>query len=129
MRGQIEAAAHRYPALLNSEVLKVIRGPEAFGADGECILGQSGVDGLTLATAGSGHGVAFAGGIGRAIAHVVLTNSSDTDISCYSLSRFDGENLAPADVIKRAESEYVNYLTIRPWFVDSAAQSAGERHA
>ncbi|MCP2324896.1 4-methylaminobutanoate oxidase (formaldehyde-forming) [Hamadaea flava] len=70
------------------EIIKVICGPEAFTPDGEPLVGQTDVPGLWAAAGMSLHGMALAGGVGKAVAELITSGSAEVDVRSLSPQRF-----------------------------------------
>lgn len=70
------------------DVLKVICGPEAFTPDGEPLVGPTGVPGLWVAAGMGLHGMALAGGVGKALAELIVGGSAEWDVSSLDPQRF-----------------------------------------
>ncbi|NUR71625.1 MAG: FAD-binding oxidoreductase [Hamadaea sp.] len=82
----VAAAAGRVRDL--PEIIKVICGPEAFTPDGEPLVGQTDVPGLWTAAGMSLHGMALAGGVGKALAELITAGSSEVDVRALDPQRF-----------------------------------------
>jgi len=82
----VEAARARVPGLPG--VSKVICGPEAFTPDGEPLVGATGVPGLWVAAGMGLHGMALAGGVGKALAEVIVAGRAEWDVSSLDPQRF-----------------------------------------
>ena len=83
-----EGARRRVPALRDVEIAKVVNGPEAFTPDGEFILGETEVGGLWVAAGFCVHGIAGAGGVGKALAEWIVDGTPEWDISKMDVRRF-----------------------------------------
>src|SRR5438094_5810115 len=81
-------AIARVPPLERGEVVKLINGPEAFTPDNEFILGESSVRGLFVAAGFCAHGIAGAGGMGRAMAEWIIDGEPSLDLWKMDLRRF-----------------------------------------
>jgi glycine/D-amino acid oxidase-like deaminating enzyme len=69
-------------------IAKVICGPEAFTPDGEPVVGLTEIPGLWTAAGMGLHGMALAGGVGKALAELITTGSSEVDVSPLDPKRF-----------------------------------------
>ena len=81
-------AIKRVPALEHGDVIKLINGPEAFTPDNEFVLGESTVRGLYVAAGFCAHGIAGAGGMGRAMAEWIIDGEPSLDLWKMDLRRF-----------------------------------------
>jgi 4-methylaminobutanoate oxidase (formaldehyde-forming) len=81
-------AIKRVPSLEHGEVVKLINGPEAFTPDNEFVLGESSVRGLFVAAGFCAHGIAGAGGMGRAMAEWIVDGEPSLDLWKMDLRRF-----------------------------------------
>jgi len=81
-------AIKRVPALEHGDVIKLINGPEAFTPDNEFVLGESSVRGLFVAAGFCAHGIAGAGGMGRAMAEWIIDGEPSLDLWKMDLRRF-----------------------------------------
>jgi len=81
-------AIKRVPSLEHGDVLKLINGPEAFTPDNEFVLGESSVRGFYVAAGFCAHGIAGAGGMGRAMAEWIVEGEPSLDLWKMDLRRF-----------------------------------------
>ncbi|MCP3981957.1 MAG: FAD-binding oxidoreductase [bacterium] len=88
----VEAAAHRFPPLIEATIRSSWAGSYEASPDANPILGRvPGVDGFVVANGFSGHGFQHAPGVGLLIAEEILDGAATTiDISPFSIARFDG---------------------------------------
>ncbi len=100
------------PALRGMEPPRFICGPEAFTPDGEFILGETPVRGLWVAAGFCVHGIAAAGGVGKAIAEWIVGGQPEWDVSAMDIRRF-GRQYASAHYARvRALDGYSRYYDI-----------------
>jgi glycine cleavage system T protein len=81
-------AIKRVPLLEHGDVVKLINGPEAFTPDNEFVLGESSVRGFYVAAGFCAHGIAGAGGMGRAMAEWIIDGEPSLDLWKMDLRRF-----------------------------------------
>ncbi|WP_419903030.1 NAD(P)/FAD-dependent oxidoreductase [Kiloniella sp.] len=78
-----------FPGLENARFESYMAGLSAYTPDGHFILGQADpVSGLYVAAGCCGSGVMASGGIGEALAEVVITGRSNYDLSAFAPQRF-----------------------------------------
>ena len=70
----------RVPALEDVGITRLINGPEAFTPDGEFCLGETEVRGFFVAAGFCAHGLAGAGGIGKAMAEWIADGEPQLDL-------------------------------------------------
>ena len=107
-----ESATLRVPALEDVEVVQLINGPEGFTPDNEFILGESEVHGLFVAAGFCAHGIAGAGGVGRAIAEWVVEGKPSFDTWKMDIRRFGAQYRSRDFVLARATEVYSTYYDI-----------------
>ena len=105
-------AIARVPALERGEVVKLINGPEAFTPDNEFILGESSVRGLFVAAGFCAHGIAGAGGMGKAMAEWIIDGEPGLDLWKMDLRRFGGQYASQAYTLARTVEVYSTYYDI-----------------
>ncbi len=111
-----EIAANSYkrvPAMDEITVTRLINGPEAFTPDNEFCLGESDVRGFFVAAGFCAHGLAGAGGIGRALAEWIVEGEPSTDLWEMDIRRFGPHFRSPSYTLKRAKEVYETYYDIR----------------
>ena len=84
-----EEFARFCPLLESVELEHYVSGPSCYTPDGHFLLGACPeVEGLLVATGCCGLGVAASGGVGRAIAELVMGEAGGLDLSPFRLDRF-----------------------------------------
>ena len=94
-------ARMRVPVMDNVGITKLINGPEAFTPDGEFCLGETEVRGLFVAAGFCAHGLAGAGGIGKAMAEWIVDGQPELDLWQMDVRRFGAHYRSPAYTVKR----------------------------
>ncbi|HSO93295.1 MAG TPA: FAD-dependent oxidoreductase, partial [Candidatus Dormibacteraeota bacterium] len=107
-----ENAIRRVPALERAEIVKLINGPEAFTPDNEFILGESGARGLFTAAGFCAHGIAGAGGMGRALAEWIIDGRPELDHWKMDIRRFGSQYRSQAYTLERTVEVYSTYYDI-----------------
>ncbi len=103
----------RVPAMDEITVTKLINGPEAFTPDNEFCLGESEVRGFYVAAGFCAHGLAGAGGIGKAMAEWILAGEPTSDLWEMDIRRFGRQYRSPSYTLKRTREVYETYYDIR----------------
>jgi 4-methylaminobutanoate oxidase (formaldehyde-forming) len=106
------ASKRRVPAMEDVKVTKLINGPEAFTPDNEFCLGETEVDGLFVAAGFCAHGLAGAGGIGKAMAEWIVAGEPQMDLWRMDVRRFGPQYRSPAYTLKRTREVYETYYDI-----------------
>ena len=99
MRPVWEAANRRFPQIAEAGKDYTLKGPEGVTADGELIMGPSGLDGLWLAAGCSGHGIAAAGGIGWVMSEWIREGQPPIEVTDFALDRFPASYEQDADTL------------------------------
>jgi glycine cleavage system T protein len=130
------SAITRVPALERGDVVKLINGPEAFTPDNEFVLGESSVRGFYVAAGFCAHGIAGAGGMGRAMAEWIIDGEPSLDLWKMDLRRFGAAYRDRAYALVRTVEVYSTYYDIhypneerqagRPLRVSPTYQRLGE---
>ncbi|TMC62988.1 MAG: FAD-dependent oxidoreductase [Chloroflexota bacterium] len=105
-------AVTRVPALEHGEVVKLINGPEAFTPDNEFVLGESSVRGFYVAAGFCAHGIAGAGGMGRAMAEWIIDGEPSLDLWKMDLRRFGAPYRNRDYTLARTVEVYSTYYDI-----------------
>jgi len=105
-------AISRVPALEHGQVVKLINGPEAFTPDNEFLLGESAVRGFYLAAGFCAHGIAGAGGMGRAMADWIIDGEPGLDLWKMDLRRFGSQYRSQTYTLARTTEVYSTYYDI-----------------
>jgi glycine cleavage system aminomethyltransferase T/glycine/D-amino acid oxidase-like deaminating enzyme len=103
----------RVPAMDEITVTRLINGPEAFTPDNEFCLGESEVRGFFVAAGFCAHGLAGAGGIGKAMAQWILAGEPASDIWEMDIRRFGAQYRSPSYTLARTKEVYETYYDIR----------------
>ena len=106
-------ARKRVPAMEDVRVTRLINGPEGFTPDGEFCLGETGVRGLFVAAGFCAHGLAGAGGVGRAMAEWILEGEPSLDLWQMDIRRFGEHYRSPRYALGRAREVYESYYDIK----------------
>jgi glycine cleavage system T protein len=107
-----ENAVTRVPALEHADVVKLVNGPEAFTPDNEFVLGESSVRGFFVAAGFCAHGIAGAGGMGKAMAQWIIDGQPELDLWKMDLRRFGGQYRSQAYSLARTHEVYATYYDI-----------------
>jgi glycine cleavage system T protein len=107
-----ENAVTRVPALEPADVVKLVNGPEAFTPDNEFVLGESSVRGFFVAAGFCAHGIAGAGGMGKAMAQWIIDGQPELDLWKMDLRRFGGQYRSQAYTLARTHEVYATYYDI-----------------
>ena len=108
----MENSIKRVPAVETAEIIQLLNGPEGFTPDGEFLLGPTSVKGFWVACAFCAHGLAGAGGIGKAMAEWIIDGSPEWDVWRLDVRRF-GSNYASQDfTVARTIETYSQYYDI-----------------
>ena len=105
-------AITRVPALERGEVVKLINGPEAFTPDNEFVLGESSIRGFYVAAGFCAHGIAGAGGMGRAMAEWIIDGEPSLDLWKMDLRRFGAPYRNRDYALVRTVEVYSTYYDI-----------------
>ncbi|MEO7198357.1 MAG: FAD-dependent oxidoreductase, partial [Solirubrobacterales bacterium] len=108
----LEGARNRVPALRDAAIVKVVNGPEAFTPDGEFILGETEVNNLWVAAGFCVHGIAGAGGVGKAVAEWIVDGTPKWDLSGMDIRRFGRQYESRRHARVRALDAYSRYYDV-----------------
>ena len=103
----------RVPQMEDVKVTRMINGPEAFTPDNEFCLGETEIGGLFVAAGFCAHGLAGAGGIGKAMAEWIAAGEPSLDLWHMDVRRFGAQYRSPAYTLKRIRETYETYYDIR----------------
>jgi glycine cleavage system aminomethyltransferase T/glycine/D-amino acid oxidase-like deaminating enzyme len=103
----------RVPAMDEITVTRLINGPEAFTPDNEFCLGESEVGGFFVAAGFCAHGLAGAGGIGKAMAEWIVAGEPGQDMWEMDIRRFGPHYRSPSYTLARTREVYETYYDIR----------------
>lgn len=106
-----EASKHLLPDLADAEIASGFNGIFSFTPDGGSLVGESPqVGGFFLAEA---VWVTHSAGIARAVAELIATGRSETDLSGCDINRFEEVELAPSFVSETSQQSFVEVYDIR----------------
>lgn len=108
----MENAIKRVPALENAEIHMLLNGPEGFTPDGEYLLGPTAVKGFWVAAAFCAHGLAGAGGIGKAMAEWIVDGHPEWDLWRLDVRRFGANYASQNYTLARTFETYGKYYDI-----------------
>jgi glycine cleavage system aminomethyltransferase T/glycine/D-amino acid oxidase-like deaminating enzyme len=103
----------RVPAMEDVQVTRLINGPEAFTPDNEFLLGESEVRGFFVAAGFCAHGLAGAGGLGKAMAEWIVAGEPAMDLWEMDVRRFGAHYRSPSYTLKRTREVYETYYDIK----------------
>jgi 4-methylaminobutanoate oxidase (formaldehyde-forming) len=103
----------RVPAMEDVRITRLINGPEAFTPDGEFCLGETEVRGLFVAAGFCAHGLAGAGGVGKAIAEWIVAGEPSLDLWEMDIRRFGAHYRSPRYTLGRVREVYETYYDIK----------------
>ncbi len=103
----------RTPSLRDSEVVRLVNGPEAFTPDGEFILGPSEVKGFWVAAGFCAHGLAGAGGMGRLVAEWIVDGRPSLDAWEMDSRRFGRHYSSQEYTLARTTEVYSTYYDVK----------------
>jgi 4-methylaminobutanoate oxidase (formaldehyde-forming) len=106
-------AMRRVPALESAEVKMFFNGPEAFTPDADFLLGETDVPGFWVAAGGCAHGLAGAGGIGKAMGEWIVDGRPEWDVWPLDLRRFGRHYRSQAYTLARSYEALSQYYDIR----------------
>src|SRR5436190_4438198 len=108
----MQNACRRVPAAETADVVSLVNGPEGFTPDNEFVLGESEVRGLFVAAGFCAHGIAGAGGVGRAMAEWLLDGRSSFDTWKMDIRRFGAQYRSRGYARARVVEVYSTYYDI-----------------
>lgn len=108
----MENAVRRVPALADAQVNLLLNGPEGFTPDAEYLLGPTPVRGFWIAAAFCAHGLAGAGGIGKAMAEWIIEGHPEWDLWRLDVRRFGSNYASQSYVLARTIETYSRYYDI-----------------
>jgi glycine cleavage system aminomethyltransferase T/glycine/D-amino acid oxidase-like deaminating enzyme len=103
----------RVPVMEDVRVTRLINGPEAFTPDNEFLLGESEVRGFFVAAGFCAHGLAGAGGMGKAMAEWIAGGEPEHDLWEMDIRRFGAHYRSPTYTLARTREVYESYYDIK----------------
>jgi 4-methylaminobutanoate oxidase (formaldehyde-forming) len=103
----------RVPRMEDVRVTRMINGPEGFTPDNEFCLGETEIGGLFVAAGFCAHGLAGAGGIGKAMAEWIAEGEPSLDLWHMDVRRFGAQYRSPSYTLSRVRETYETYYDIR----------------
>ncbi len=108
----MEGLIKRTPIIEHAEVNMLLNGPEGFTPDAEFLLGPTVVKGFWVAAAFCAHGLASAGGIGKAMAEWIIEGHTEWNLWRLDLRRFGSNYSSQAYTLARTLETYGKYYDI-----------------
>ena len=103
----------RVPVMETAEIRTVVNGPEGFTPDNEFCLGPTDVRGFWVAAGFCAHGIAGAGGMGKAMAGWILDGDPEHDLWEMDVRRFGPQYRSPGYTLARVVENYESYYDIK----------------
>lgn len=108
----MENSVMRVPAVESAEIRQLLNGPEGFTPDGEFLLGPTDVRGFWVACAFCAHGLAGAGGLGKAMAEWIIEGTPEWDCWRLDVRRFGPHYVSPQFIWNRTLESNIRYYDI-----------------
>lgn len=108
----MENIIKRVPSMETAEIAQLLNGPEGFTPDSEYLLGPTAVRGFWVACAFCAHGIAGAGGIGKAMAEWIIDGHPEWDMWRLDARRFGNQYGSQAFTLARTIETYGKYYSI-----------------
>lgn len=108
----MENSIRRVPILEKAEIKLLLNGPEGFTPDGEFLLGPTRVKGFWVACAFCAHGLAGAGGIGKAMAEWIIEGHPEWDLWRLDVRRFGSNYISQDYIVQRTYETYSKYYDV-----------------
>ena len=108
----MENSIKRVPAVESAEIIQLLNGPEGFTPDGEFLLGPTSVRGFWVACAFCAHGLAGAGGIGKAMAEWIIQGTPEWDCWRLDVRRFGPHYVGQQFTLNRTVESNSRYYDI-----------------
>lgn len=102
----------RTPIIEQAEVNLLLNGPEGFTPDAEFLLGPTTVKGFWVAAAFCAHGLASAGGIGKAMAEWIIEGHPEWNLWRLDLRRFGSNYSSQVYTLARTVETYAKYYDV-----------------
>lgn len=108
----MENSIHRVPAVEKAEIVQLLNGPEGFTPDGEFLLGPTDVRGFWVAAAFCAHGLAGAGGLGKAMAEWIIEGTPEWNCWRLDVRRFGPHYVSQSFTLNRTIESNSRYYDI-----------------
>ncbi len=108
----MENIIKRVPSMESVEIVQLLNGPEGFTPDSEYLLGPTSVRGFWVACAFCAHGIAGAGGIGKAMAEWIVDGHPEWDMWKLDARRFGNQYRSQNYTLARTVETYGQYYDI-----------------
>lgn len=108
----MENLIKRTPIIEHAQVNMLLNGPEGFTPDAEFLLGPTTVKGFWVAAAFCAHGLASAGGIGKAMAEWIIDGHPEWNLWRLDLRRFGNNYASQRYTVARTIETYSKYYDI-----------------
>ncbi|MBI4785476.1 MAG: FAD-dependent oxidoreductase [Chloroflexi bacterium] len=108
----MENLIKRTPIIEHAQVNMLLNGPEGFTPDAEFLLGPTVVKGFWVAAAFCAHGLASAGGIGKAMAEWIVEGHPEWNLWRLDLRRFGNNYASQRYTVARTIETYSKYYDI-----------------
>jgi 4-methylaminobutanoate oxidase (formaldehyde-forming) len=108
----MENSIHRVPAVEKAEIVQLLNGPEGFTPDGEFLLGPTDVKGFWVAAAFCAHGLAGAGGLGKAMAEWIIEGTPEWNCWRLDVRRFGPQYASQSFTLHRTVESNSRYYDI-----------------
>ncbi len=108
----MENSIKRVPSVEKAEIVQLLNGPEGFTPDGEFLLGPTEVKGFWVACAFCAHGLAGAGGIGKAMAEWIIEGTPEWDCWRLDVRRFGPHYVSQKFILNRTIESNSRYYDI-----------------
>lgn len=108
----MENSIRRVPAVEKAEIIQLLNGPEGFTPDGEFLLGPTDVKGFWVACAFCAHGLAGAGGLGKAMAEWIVEGTPEWNCWRLDVRRFGPHYVGQPFTLKRTIESNSRYYDI-----------------
>lgn len=108
----MENSIHRVPSVEKAEIVQLLNGPEGFTPDGEFLLGPTDVRGFWVACAFCAHGLAGAGGIGKAMAEWIIEGTPEWNCWRLDVRRFGPHYVSQGFTLSRTIESNSRYYDI-----------------
>ena len=107
-----ENSKRRVPVMDEVGIMRLLNGPEGFTPDNEFCLGETEVAGFFVGACFCAHGLAGAGGVGKAMAEWIVEGEPSLDLWEMDIRRFGAQYRSPAYTHARIKETYESYYDI-----------------